>query len=182
MELSALTAVSPIDGRYGDKADALRPIFSEFGLLRFRVEVEVRWLQKLASHAGIPEVPALSEAANAVLDGIVSNFNEQDAARIKQIERTTNHDVKAVEYFLKEKVEVNPELAAVSEFIHFACTSEDINNNSHGLMLKTARDEVIKPYCEKLISELKRLAVEYRDMPLLSRTHGQPATDRKSVV
>ena len=107
MELSALTAVSPIDGRYGDKADALRPIFSEFGLLRFRVEVEVRWLQKLASHAGIPEVPALSEAANAVLDGIVSNFNEQDAARIKQIERTTNHDVKAVEYFLKEKVEVN---------------------------------------------------------------------------
>ena len=147
MELSALTAVSPIDGRYGDKADALRPIFSEFGLLRFRVEVEVRWLQKLASHAGIPEVPALSEAANAVLDGIVSNFNEQDAARIKQIERTTNHDVKAVEYFLKEKVEVNPELAAVSEFIHFACTSEDINNNSHGLMLKTAREEVINPYC-----------------------------------
>lgn len=176
MELSALTAVSPIDGRYGDKADALRPIFSEFGLLRFRVEVEVRWLQKLASHAGIPEVPALSAAANALLDGIVSNFNESDAARIKQIERTTNHDVKAVEYFLKEKVEVNPELAAVSEFIHFACTSEDINNNSHGLMLKTAREEVIKPYCEKLIGELKRLAHEYRDMPLLSRTHGQPAT------
>ncbi|ABK38591.1 TPA: adenylosuccinate lyase [Aeromonas hydrophila] len=176
MELSALTAVSPIDGRYGDKADALRPIFSEFGLLRFRVEVEVRWLQKLASHAGIPEVPALSATASALLDGIVQSFNEQDAARIKQIERTTNHDVKAVEYFLKEKVEVNPELAAVSEFIHFACTSEDINNNSHGLMLKTAREEVIKPYCEKLISELKRLAHEYRDMPLLSRTHGQPAT------
>lgn len=124
----------------------------------------------------IPEVPALSAAASALLDGIVSNFNESDAARIKQIERTTNHDVKAVEYFLKEKVEVNPELAAVSEFIHFACTSEDINNNSHGLMLKTAREEVIKPYCEKLIAEIKRLAAEYRDMPLLSRTHGQPAT------
>ncbi|MGL5289800.1 MAG: lyase family protein, partial [Aeromonas sp.] len=139
MELSALTAVSPIDGRYGDKAQALRPLFSEFGLLRFRVEVEVRWLQKLASHIGIPEVPALSSAANALLDGIISHFNEADAARIKQIERTTNHDVKAVEYFLKEQVAVNPELAAVSEFIHFACTSEDINNNAHGLMLKTAR-------------------------------------------
>ncbi len=176
MDLSALTAVSPLDGRYGDKCTALRPIFSEYGLLRFRVEVEVRWLQQLASHPGIPEVPALSAAANALLDSIVADFNEDDAGRIKAIERTTNHDVKAVEYFLKEKVAANAELNAVSEFIHFACTSEDINNNSHGLMLKAAREEVILPYCEKLVAEVKRLAHEYRDMPLLSRTHGQPAS------
>ena len=176
MELSALTAVSPIDGRYGDKCLALRPIFSEYGLLRFRVEVEVRWLQKLASHPGIPEVPAFSAAANAALDAIVANFNEEDAGRIKAIEKTTNHDVKAVEYFLKEKVAGNSELAAVSEFIHFACTSEDINNNSHGLMLKEAREQVIVPFCEKLVAEIKRLAHEYRDIPLLSRTHGQPAS------
>lgn len=176
MDLSALTAVSPLDGRYGDKCTALRPIFSEYGLLRFRVEVEVRWLQQLASHPGIPEVPALSAAANALLDSIVTDFNEEDAGRIKAIERTTNHDVKAVEYFLKEKVATNAELHAVSEFIHFACTSEDINNNSHGLMLKTAREKVILPYCEKLVTEVKRLAHEYRDMPLLSRTHGQPAS------
>ena len=176
MELSALTAVSPIDGRYGDKCLALRPIFSEYGLLRFRVEVEVRWLQKLASHPGIPEVPAFSTAANAALDAIVANFNEEDAGRIKAIEKTTNHDVKAVEYFLKEKVAGNSELAAVSEFIHFACTSEDINNNSHGLMLKEAREQVIVPFCEKLVAEIKRLAHEYRDIPLLSRTHGQPAS------
>ena len=176
MELSALTAVSPIDGRYGDKCTALRPIFSEYGLLRFRVEVEVRWLQQLASHPGIPEVPAFSASANAALNDIVTNFNEEDAGRIKAIERTTNHDVKAVEYFLKEKVADNSELAAVSEFIHFACTSEDINNNSHGLMLKEARESVILPYCEKLVAEMKRLAEEYRDIPLLSRTHGQPAS------
>ena len=176
MELSALTAVSPIDGRYGDKCLALRPIFSEYGLLRFRVEVEVRWLQKLASHPGIPEVPAFSAAANAALDAIVANFNEEDAGRIKAIEKTTNHDVKAVEYFLKEKVAGNSELAAVSEFIHFACTSEDINNNSHGLMLKEAREQVIVPFCEKLVADIKRLAHEYRDIPLLSRTHGQPAS------
>ena len=176
MDLSALTAVSPLDGRYGDKCTALRPIFSEFGLLRFRVEVEVRWLQQLASHPGIPEVPAFSADANAVLDAIVSGFSEADAARIKAIERTTNHDVKAVEYFLKEKVADHAELNAVSEFIHFACTSEDINNNSHGLMLITAREEVVLPYCQKLVDEVKRLAHEYRDIPLLSRTHGQPAS------
>ncbi|WP_409420269.1 adenylosuccinate lyase [Pseudaeromonas sp. ZJS20] len=176
MELSALTAVSPIDGRYGDKCTALRPIFSEFGLLRFRVEVEVRWLQHLARHAGIPEVPAFSAEADAQLDAIVANFSEADAARIKAIERTTNHDVKAVEYFLKEKVADSAELQAVSEFIHFACTSEDINNNSHGLMLKTAREEVILPVCQKLVAEVKRLAHQYRDIPMLSRTHGQPAS------
>ncbi|MDD2343256.1 MAG: lyase family protein, partial [Tolumonas sp.] len=176
MELSALTAVSPIDGRYGDKCTDLRPIFSEYGLLRFRVEVEVRWLQQLAAHPGIPEVPAFSDAANALLDSIVRDFNEADATRIKTIEKTTNHDVKAVEYFLKEKVAVSEELNAVTEFIHFACTSEDINNNSHGLMLKAAREEVIAPYCEKLIAAIKDLAHKYRDMPMLSRTHGQPAS------
>ncbi|MGL5045158.1 MAG: lyase family protein, partial [Plesiomonas sp.] len=169
MELSALTAVSPIDGRYGDKVTALRGIFSEFGLLKFRVMVEVRWLQKLAACEGIAEVPALSADANAFLDQIVSDFSEADAARIKTIERTTNHDVKAVEYFLKEKVAAQPELNAVSEFIHFACTSEDINNLSHGLMLSTARTDVLNPVWRTLIDQIKGLAHTYRDMPLLSR-------------
>lgn len=150
MELSSLTAVSPVDGRYGDKVSALRGIFSEYGLLKFRVQVEVRWLQKLAAHAAIKEVPAFAADAIGYLDAIVANFSEEDAARIKTIERTTNHDVKAVEYFLKEKVAEIPELHAVSEFIHFACTSEDINNLSHALMLKTARDEVILPYWRQL--------------------------------
>lgn len=176
MELSALTAISPVDGRYGSRTRELRAIFSEFGLMRFRVEVEVRWLQALAAHADINEVPALSADANAHLDAIVANFNEADGQRIKDIERTTNHDVKAVEYFLKEQVESVPELAAVSEFIHFACTSEDINNNAHGLMLLAGRDEVIVPYCQQLIDEVKRLAKQYRDVPMLSRTHGQPAS------
>lgn len=176
MELSALTAISPVDGRYGSRTRELRAIFSEFGLMRFRVEVEVRWLQALAAHADINEVPALSAEANARLDAIVANFDEADGQRIKDIERTTNHDVKAVEYFLKEQVESLPELAAVSEFIHFACTSEDINNNAHGLMLLAGRDEVIVPYCQQLIDEVKRLAKQYRDVPMLSRTHGQPAS------
>ena len=176
MELSSLTAVSPVDGRYGDKVSALRGIFSEYGLLKFRVQVEVRWLQKLAAQAAIKEVPAFDEKANDYLDKIVAEFSEQDAARIKTIERTTNHDVKAVEYFLKEKVESVPALHAVSEFIHFACTSEDINNLSHALMLSTARKEVVLPYWRKIIDAVKALSVEYRDIPLLSRTHGQPAT------
>ncbi|TBL93164.1 adenylosuccinate lyase [Hafnia alvei] len=176
MELSSLTAVSPIDGRYGDKVTALRPIFSEYGLLKFRVQVEVRWLQKLAACAEIREVPAFDADANAFLDKIVTEFSEEDAQRIKTIERTTNHDVKAVEYFLKEKVAEVPALHAVSEFIHFACTSEDINNLSHALMLNTAREEVIKPQWRKIIDAIAGLSQEYRDIPLLSRTHGQPAT------
>lgn len=176
MELSSLTAVSPVDGRYGDKVSPLRAIFSEYGLLKFRVEVEVRWLQKLAATAEIKEVPAFDADANAYLDAIVANFNETDAARIKTIERTTNHDVKAVEYFLKEKVESVPALHAVSEFIHFACTSEDINNLSHALMLETARRDVVLPYWKQIIAAVKDLAQQYRDIPLLSRTHGQPAT------
>lgn len=176
MELTALTALSPIDGRYQDKAAALRPIFSEFGLLKFRVTVEVRWLQKLASHAQINEVPAFSEKANDYLNQIVENFSIEDANRIKTIERTTNHDVKAVEYFLKEKCEALPELQKINEFIHFACTSEDINNTSHALMLKTAREEVLLPEWKKVINAVVELANRYKDIPLLSRTHGQPAS------
>ena len=176
MELSGLTAVSPVDGRYGSKTALLRDIFSEFGLIKFRVQVEVRWLQKLAATAGIAEVPAFSDTANAHLDAIVTNFSEQDAARVKTIESTTNHDVKAVEYFLKEKVADVPELNAISEFIHFACTSEDINNLSHALMLGTAKTDVILPYCNKIVDALKGLAKEYKAMPMMSRTHGQPAS------
>lgn len=176
MQLSALTAVSPIDGRYAEKTSELRSIFSEFGLLKYRVQVEVRWLQKLASTASIEQVPAFSAEANALLDNIVATFDESHAGRIKEIERTTNHDVKAVEYFLKEQVADNAELNAVNEFIHFACTSEDINNMSHALMLKEARDSIILPYSDKLISELKRLAKEYQNIPMMARTHGQPAS------
>ncbi|MDF1893433.1 adenylosuccinate lyase [Rahnella contaminans] len=176
MELSSLTAVSPVDGRYGDKVSALRTIFSEFGLLKFRVQVEVRWLQKLAACAEIKEVPAFDADANAFLDQLLANFDVNDAQRIKDIEKTTNHDVKAVEYFLKEKVAGIPALHAVSEFIHFACTSEDINNLSHALMLQTARQDVVLPYWKQIIDGIKDLAHKHRDIPLLSRTHGQPAT------
>ncbi|MCX8602572.1 MULTISPECIES: adenylosuccinate lyase [unclassified Gilliamella] len=176
MELSALTALSPIDGRYGDKTTELRTIFSEYGLLKYRVQVEVRWLQMLASQADIAEVPALSQLAMTHLNQIVEQFNLQDAQRIKEIEKTTNHDVKAVEYFLKEKVMTNEELHAINEFIHFACTSEDINNLSYALMLKTARETVLIPYWKKLIDSITAQAKAYRDLPLLSRTHGQPAT------
>ncbi|GDY27612.1 MULTISPECIES: adenylosuccinate lyase [unclassified Agarivorans] len=176
MELSALTAISPIDGRYGDKTSELRSIFSEFGLIKYRVRVEIRWLQKLAQQNNIAEVPAFSPEAIAFLDSINDNFSEADAARVKEIERTTNHDVKAVEYFLKEKVAGNAELNAVSEFIHFACTSEDINNLSHALMLSEARSEVLVPYLQQLIDAITSLAKELRETPLLSRTHGQPAS------
>ncbi|WP_448565318.1 adenylosuccinate lyase [Thalassotalea ganghwensis] len=176
MELSALSAISPVDGRYGSKAAALRPIFSEFGLIKYRVTVEVRWLQKLAATAEIKEVPAFSAAANQVLDDIVANFNEQDATRVKTIEATTNHDVKAVEYFLKEKVADNEELNAITEFIHFACTSEDINNLSHGLMLHECRETVLLPSIDTILAELKTLAQEYKTIPMMCRTHGQPAS------
>ncbi|CEO38652.1 adenylosuccinate lyase [Photobacterium kishitanii] len=176
MELSALTAVSPVDGRYGSKTSVLRSIFSEFGLLKYRTIVEIRWLQKLAATDAIVEVPAFSAEANAFLDRIATEFSEQDALRIKTIERTTNHDVKAVEYFLKEKVAEIPELHAVNEFIHFACTSEDINNLSHALMLTEARKNVMLPEVRNVIDAIKALANEYRDMPMLTRTHGQPAS------
>ncbi|MGB1060817.1 MAG: adenylosuccinate lyase [Ketobacter sp.] len=176
MELNALTAISPVDGRYGSKTQALRAIFSEFGLIRYRVLVEVRWLQKLAAHEGIAEVPAFSAGSEALLNSIVDEFSVADAQRIKDIERTTNHDVKAVEYFLKEKIAGNSELEAVSEFIHFACTSEDINNLSHGLMLQAGRNEVLLPILEKLVASIAALAHQYADMPMLSRTHGQTAS------
>jgi len=175
MELSALTAVSPVDGRYGSKTSDLRSIFSEFGLMRFRVEVEIRWLQQLASHPEIAEVPALSSAANSQLDAVVANFSLADAERIKEIERTTNHDVKAVEYFIKEQISNNDELAAISEFVHFACTSEDINNLSHALMLKNGV-AVMRQAMEEIESQIARLGRDFAGQPMLSRTHGQTAS------
>ena len=176
MQLSSLTAVSPIDGRYGSKTEDLRAIFSEFGLIRHRVKVEIRWLQALAGHNDILEIPTLSEHANNILNGIVDNFSEEDARRVKNIERTTNHDVKAVEYFLKEKIAGNEELESISEFIHFACTSEDINNLSHALMLREGRGQVLLPYVDEVIEGVKYLAQQLADQPILSRTHGQPAS------
>lgn len=176
MELSALTAISPTDGRYGDKVKALRPLFSEYALIRFRVVVEVRWLQQLADHPGIPELTPFSASANAILDAVVDNFSEQDAQRIKDIERTTNHDVKAVEYFLKETLEQYDELAKATEFVHFACTSEDINNLSHALMLQAGRGTVVVPQMKEIADALRALSHQYADIPLLSRTHGQTAS------
>lgn len=176
LPFSTLTALSPVDGRYASKVEALRPIFSEYGLIKFRVTVEVRWLQQLAEVNGIDEVPALSAEAMQVLDDIVNNFSVEDAERVKTIERTTNHDVKAVEYLLKEKVADHSELAKISEFIHFACTSEDINNLSHGLMLATARDEVLVPLMQELVDTVKAKAKAYKSVAMMARTHGQPAT------
>ena len=176
MDLSSLTAISPLDGRYGDKTAELRPIFSEYGLMRHRVLIEVRWLQTLARTEAISEVPSLSHHASKMLDNIVDNFNLEDAQRIKNIERTTNHDVKAIEYFLKEKTAGNPELESCSEFIHFACTSEDINNLAYALMLQEARSQIVLPLMDELISAITRLAHQYADLAMLSRTHGQPAS------
>ncbi|MCA0901078.1 adenylosuccinate lyase [Microbulbifer agarilyticus] len=176
VELSALTAVSPIDGRYESKTAPLRDIFSEYGLIRARVEVEVRWLQQLARHEEIGEVKPFSADSNQILDDIVAKFSIDDAQRIKDIERTTNHDVKAVEYFLKEKVQDHAELASVSEFIHFACTSEDINNLSHALMLRAGRDDVLLPAMNQIVDEIAGLAKSFADVPMLSRTHGQTAS------
>jgi adenylosuccinate lyase len=176
MELSNLTAVSPVDGRYGSKTEDLRPIFSELGLIRHRVHVEVRWLQALAAHPDIPEVPRLSGHAVNILNGIADKFSEADAHRIKNIERTTNHDVKAVEYFIKERIAGNAELDAVSELIHFACTSEDINNLSHALMLREGRGQVLIPQMDEVIDAIRTLAHDLANVPMLSRTHGQPAS------
>ncbi|RVU83909.1 adenylosuccinate lyase [Leucothrix sargassi] len=176
MNLSSLTALSPVDGRYERHTQGLRPYFSEYGLIKHRVLVEVRWLQALAAHELIKEVPAFSEEANKVLNDIVDNFNEDNAARVKEIERTTNHDVKAVEYFLKESIADNAEINAVSEFIHFACTSEDINNLSYGLMLKGGRDDVLLPKLAEVEAAITALAHDHAGDPLLSRTHGQPAS------
>lgn len=173
--MNALTALSPLDGRYASKCDALRPFLSEFGLIHARVTVEVRWLQALANRAEIIEVAPFSNETNAALDTIVSNFSEEDANRIKEIERTTNHDVKAVEYFLKEKIANIDELKNAGEFIHFACTSEDINNLSHALMLKNGR-EVLVASMKQLLTSISALATTHAEQPMLSRTHGQTAS------
>lgn len=173
--LTALNAISPVDGRYGSKTVALRRIFSEFGLIRCRVEVEVRWLQQLSRHPEINEVPAFSSETNAFLDSIVANFSEADAQAIKDIEKTTNHDVKAVEYFLKNKFAGNAELEAILEFVHFACTSEDINNLSHALMLREGR-EVFLTDANAIVNAIVKLAHDHAEDPMLSRTHGQTAS------
>ena len=173
---TTLTALSPLDGRYAGKAAALRPIFSEFGLMHRRVLVELRWLLALADEPKIAEVPMLSAAARAALLAIGDGFSEADGERIKAIERTTNHDVKAVEYFIKEKVAGNAELAATKEFIHFACTSEDINNLAYALMLRDARDGVLLPAIDTVATTLRALAHAHAALPMLSRTHGQTAS------
>ena len=173
--MNALTALSPLDGRYASKCDALRPFLSEFGLIHARVTVEVRWLQALANRPEITEVPAFSATTNAALDAIVENFSEDNANRIKEIERTTNHDVKAVEYFLKEQIADIEELKNAGEFIHFACTSEDINNLSHALMLKSGR-EVLVESMQQIIDSIAALAEKHAEQPMLSRTHGQTAS------
>ncbi|MEN3367389.1 MAG: adenylosuccinate lyase [Burkholderiales bacterium] len=175
MPLSALSALSPLDGRYAAKTDKLRPILSEAGFMHHRVKVEIAWLQALST-AGFTEIKPFSANANALLDKIAAGFSEADAARIKEIEAVTNHDVKAVEYWLKEKVKDVPELVAASEFIHFACTSEDINNTSHGMMLKAARNDVLLPSLQAVIAKLTELAHTNADLPMMSRTHGQPAS------
>ncbi len=175
LPLSALTALSPVDGRYGSKAAALREHFSEFGLIRARVIVEIRWLQRLAELAGVTEVPPLSAEATAFLETLIRHFSLENAERIKEIERTTNHDVKAVEYFLKEQIADQPELHAISEFVHFACTSEDINNLSHGVMLTDGLKSLL-PVMQRVADDIAALAHEHAALPMLSRTHGQTAS------
>jgi adenylosuccinate lyase len=174
-QLSPLNALSPLDGRYAARGKALRGLLSEAGFMAHRVEVEIAWLVAL-SDAGLPELPSFSADARAVLRRLVDDFSEADAARIKEIERTTNHDVKAVEYWLKERVAGHDELARAAEFIHFACTSEDINNTSHALMLTRARDQVLLPVLRQLQGRLAELAAAHADQPMLARTHGQPAS------
>ncbi len=174
--LTETTALTPLDGRYGSKVSDLRPIFSEFGLIKYRSLVEVRWLQALSQEANIAEVPAFTDAADSALDAIIANFSVADAESVKQIEATTNHDVKAVEYFLKQSTESIAEVHAVSEFFHFACTSEDINNLSYALMLKDARADVVVPTFKKVIAAIADLANDNAGLAMLARTHGQPAS------
>ncbi|STQ89211.1 adenylosuccinate lyase [Iodobacter fluviatilis] len=176
MELSALTALSPLDGRYEKQLADLRPHFSEYALVKSRVAVEIAWLKALAAEAAIEEIKPFSAATIAELDAVVAQFSPEHALEVKTIERTTNHDVKAVEYWMKERLSGNAEVSAANEFIHFACTSEDINNLSHSLMLKGARDAVMLPKLKEMIAKLKELAHDLADAPMMSRTHGQPAT------
>jgi adenylosuccinate lyase len=176
MALSPLTALSPLDGRYRSKVSALQDAFSEFGLIRLRLRVEIEWLKALSREAAIAEVPAFSADTLAQLERLSADFSVADAEGVKQVEARTNHDVKALEYWLKQRLEDNAEVQRVSEFIHFACTSEDINNLAHALMLKHARERVLLPALERVIERLAQMAHDLADLPLLSRTHGQPAT------
>ncbi|QAX81791.1 adenylosuccinate lyase [Candidatus Pseudomonas adelgestsugas] len=176
MQISSLTAISPIDGRYANKTQALRYIFSEYGLIRARILVEVRWLQRLAAHPAISEVLVFSDKANAILSALTENFSLKYAERVKEIECSTNHDVKAVEYLLKEQAATVPELAKVSEFIHFACTSEDINNLAYAMMLKEGRHDIILPLMRQTAEAIRELAINFATVSMLSRTHGQPAS------
>ena len=176
MDLSSISALSPVDGRYGSKTAALRPYFSEFGLIYNRVLVEVRWLQRLADHPQISEVSPLSAEANGLLEHLIENFDESAAQRVKDIESTTNHDVKAVEYYIKEQFKDNAELLAINEYVHFACTSEDINNLAHGLMLKQGLEQVMLPAMTEVLTQIKQLAHNHQSQPMLSRTHGQTAS------
>ena len=174
--LAALTSLSPLDGRYAAKVDPLRPHFSEYGLIHARLRVEIEWLKALAAEPHFAEIPAFSPKTIAELDALVENFTESDAAEVKGIEATTNHDVKALEYWIKDKTKANAEVTKVSEFIHFACTSEDINNLSHALMCQGARQQVMLPTLDRVIGKLTEMAHAYADVPMMSRTHGQPAT------
>jgi adenylosuccinate lyase len=176
MILTSLNAISPVDGRYHSKTSSLQPYFSEYGLIRYRVIVEIRWLQRLASKPGLEEVPPLSPAANNFLEELISNFDENEAALVKSKEAVTNHDVKAVEYYLKEKLASRKELAEMMEFVHFACTSEDINNLAYALMLKESMEAVVVPMMNEVVAAIREKAHDYADTPLLSRTHGQTAT------
>ena len=176
MNLDPLIALSPLDGRYATKVDALRPHFSEYGLIRRRLQVEIAWLKALAAEKRFSEIPAFSKATIAELDALVAGFSVKDAQGIKKIEAQTNHDVKALEYWIKRKLKANAEVMRVGEFIHFACTSEDINNLAHALMCKHARDEVLLPGLDRIIARLRNLAHAYAEVPMMSRTHGQPAT------
>jgi adenylosuccinate lyase len=176
MEHTRLRALSPADGRYADKVGALRDILSEYGLIRYRVLVEVRWLQWLADEAGVAELPPLSSVMKDVLNHIVDDFNADDAESIKKIEATTNHDVKAVEYFIRERIGSGADARSISDFIHFACTSEDINNLAYALMLRTARDEVLQPEMGELVAKLRSMSAEYAGLAMMSRTHGQTAS------
>lgn len=176
MSISTLTAISPVDGRYRVRTEALGAYFSEYALIRYRVLVEIRWLQQLAALPGVPEAPAISAAGQSRLEHIIADFSEVDAERVKEIERTTNHDVKAVEYFIKEKIADVDDLKQQLEFVHFACTSEDINNLSYSLMLRDGRDLVMLPVMQQLIDRLRQLAHDTAEQPMLARTHGQTAS------
>jgi adenylosuccinate lyase len=176
MSTHALTALSPLDGRYASKVESLRPIFSEYGLMHRRVQVEIEWLLALGAEPAIAELPAFAPAQIATLKAIAADFSVEDGSRIKAIEATTNHDVKAVEYFIKERIGADPALAQAKEFVHFACTSEDINNLSYALMLRDARSDVLLPAFDKIIASLRALAHTHAALPMLSRTHGQTAS------